>query len=90
MSFTSATVSSMLRKLVSRIRSVPEVSLGRPIWPMPAASTVAAFSGAKLPSAPNSARFPVQMQRICAAFSSSVMRESRSWTRAAMGARALR
>ena len=63
-------------------------SLGRPTWPSPRRSLNAflAFASSKSPSASTSVfGFFCQMHSICAAFSWSVIRESRSLTRRAEG-----
>ena len=81
---TSSTVSRGVRRFPPR--STP--SLGRVIWPMPCWSTDPAFAGSNAPFASTSCRFCCQTASVCATFSSSVMRDSRSATRRSIGSEA--
>ena len=64
-------------------RSMP--SLTRVIWPMPFCRIGAAFDGSKLPLGVHQLRFCCHTASVCATFSSSVIRDSRSATRASTG-----
>lgn len=79
---TKVTVSRAVRRLPSP-RSLP--SIGRVIWPMPSLSTVAAFDGSNSPCALTIAFFCCQRAQVCATFSSTVMRPTRSAMRCSMG-----
>ena len=82
--FTSSTVSRGVRRFPPR--STP--SLGRVIWPIPYWRTDPAFAGSNAPLASTSWRFCCQTASVCATFSSSVMRDSRSATRRSTGSEA--
>jgi hypothetical protein len=60
-------------------------SLGRASWPMPFLSRAPALAGSKRPSSSVIWSLAFQMPRVCATFSSSVMRASSSATRASTG-----
>src|SRR5688572_2450451 len=68
----------------------PAISLGRATCPMPAPMSACAFAGSKRPCASWISRLRFQIATSCATFSSSVIRDRRSLTRASADALACR